>query len=66
MNIIHSKINTQTNYKLNNLIDEFKYNLINLSIDEISTVLIEELDLKNILQKWKKIFKKLNIKMKLI
>ena len=42
LNIIHSKINSQTNYKLNNLIDEFKYNLINPSIDEISTVLIEE------------------------
>ena len=39
------KIESQINYKLKNLIDEFKYNLKNPSIDEISTVLIEELDL---------------------
>ena len=45
LKIIHSKINSQTNYKLDNLIDEFKYNLIHPSIDEISTVLFEELDL---------------------
>ena len=45
LNIIHPKIESQKSYKLNNLIEEFKYNLINPSIDEISTVLIEELDL---------------------
>ena len=45
LNIIHPKIESQKNYKLNNLIEEFKYNLTNPSIDEISTVLIEELDL---------------------
>ena len=45
LNIIHPKINSQKNYKLNNLIEEFKYNLIDPSIDEISTVIIEELDL---------------------
>ena len=45
LNIIHPKIETQINYKLKNLIEEFKYNLKNPSIDEISTVLIEELDL---------------------
>ena len=45
LNIIHPKIEPQKNYKLKNLIKEFKYNLINPSIDKISTVLIEELDL---------------------
>ena len=45
LNIIHPKIESQINYKLKNLIEEFKYNLKNPSIDEISTVLIEELDL---------------------
>ena len=45
LNIIHSKIDSQKNYKLNNLIEEFKYHLINPSIDEISTAIIEELDL---------------------
>ena len=45
LNIIHPKINSEKNYKLNNLIEEFKYNLIEPSIDEISTVIIEELDL---------------------
>ena len=45
LNIIHPKIEAQTNYKLNNLIEELKYNLINPSIDEISTAIIEELDL---------------------
>ena len=29
LNIIHPKIESQNNYKLNNLIEEFKYNLIN-------------------------------------
>ena len=45
LNIIHPKIESQTNYKLNNLIEEFKYKLNNPSIDEISAVIIEELDL---------------------
>ena len=45
LNIIHPKIESQINYKLKNIIEEFKYNLKNPSIDEISTVLIEELDL---------------------
>ena len=45
LNIIHPKIESQINYKLKNLIEEFKYNLKCPSIDEISTVLIEELDL---------------------
>ena len=45
LNIIHPKIESEKSHKLNNLIEEFKYNLINPSIDEISTVLIEELDL---------------------
>ena len=45
LKIIHPKIESEKNYKLNNLIEEFKYNLINPSIDEISTVIIEELDL---------------------
>ena len=45
INIIHPKIESQKNYKLKNLIEEFKYNLINPSLDEISTVIIEELDL---------------------
>ena len=44
---------------LYNLIEEFKYNLINPSIDEISTLIIEELDLLE--EYWltrKKLFKK--------
>ena len=42
---IHPKLESQKNYMLYNLIEEFKYNLINPSIDEISTIIIEELDL---------------------
>ena len=45
LNIIHPNIESQINHKLKNLIEEFKYNLINPSLDEISTVIIEELDL---------------------
>ena len=45
LNAIHPKIELQKNYKLNNLLEEFKYNLVNPSIDEISTTIIEELDL---------------------
>ena len=45
LNAIHPKIELQKNYKLNNLLEEFKYNLVNPSIDEISTTIIEEIDL---------------------
>ena len=45
LNTIHQKIETQKNYKLNNLIDEFRYYAVNPSIDDISTAIIEELDL---------------------
>ena len=42
---IHPKIESEKNYKLNNLIEEFKYSLINPSIEEISSAIIEELDI---------------------
>ena len=43
--IIHPKIESQKNYKLNNLIEELKYSIINPSIDELSTAIFEELDI---------------------
>ena len=42
---IHPKIESQKNYKLNNLIEELKYSIINPSIDELSTAIFEELDI---------------------
>ena len=45
LNSIHSVIESQQNVKLNNLNEEFKSNLINPSIDEISSIIIEELEL---------------------
>ena len=42
---IHPLIESQKSYKLNNLIEEFKSNIKNPSIDEISIAIIEELDL---------------------
>ena len=45
LNIIHPKIESQKNYKINNLIEELKYSIINPSIEEISTAIIEELDI---------------------
>ena len=42
---IHPKIESEKNYKLNNLIEELKYSLINPSIDEISLAILEELDI---------------------
>ena len=45
LNIIHQNIESQKNYKLNNLIEEFRYNLVNPSIDDISATIIEELNL---------------------
>ena len=42
---MHPLIETQKNYKLYNLIEEFKSRLVIPSIDEISKVIIEELDL---------------------
>ena len=41
LNNIHSVIESQQNVKLNNLNEEFKSNLINPSIDEISSIIIE-------------------------
>ena len=45
LNFIHRKIESENNNKLNNLIEEFRYNLVNPSIDEISLTIIEELNL---------------------
>jgi uncharacterized CHY-type Zn-finger protein len=45
LNNIHPMIESEKNYKLNNLVEEFQYNLINPSIDEISTAILEEIDL---------------------
>ena len=45
LNIIHPKIESQKNYKINNLIEELKHNIMNPSIEEISTAIIEELDI---------------------
>jgi hypothetical protein len=45
LNAIHPKIASQTNYKLNNLIEVLKYNITNPSIEEISRVIAEELDI---------------------
>ena len=42
---IHPKIESEKNYKLNNLVEELKYSLINPSIDELSTAIFEELDI---------------------
>ena len=44
LNTIHSLIQSQKNNNLNNLIDEFKSDLSNPPIDEISNVIIEELE----------------------
>ena len=44
-NVIHPLINSQKNYKLNNLIEEFNSKLINPSIDEISTAIMEEINI---------------------
>ena len=45
LKIIHPMVESQKSYKLNNLIQEIKSNLNYPSIDEVSTVIIEELDL---------------------
>ena len=45
LNAIHPKIEQQKNYNLNNLIEELKYNIVNPSIEEISKVIAEELDI---------------------
>ena len=45
LNGIHPTIESEKNYKLNNLVEEFQNNLIIPSIDEISTVIVEEIDL---------------------
>ena len=44
-NHIHPLIEPQKNYKLNNLLEELESNLVNPSIEEISTVINEEMDL---------------------
>ena len=45
LSTLHLMIEQQKNYKINNLIEEFRYNIINPSIEEISTAIIDELDL---------------------
>ena len=45
LNVIHLKIESQKNYNLNNLVEEFRYSIINPSLDEISTAIVEELDI---------------------
>ena len=50
LNIIHPKIESQKNYKINNLIEELKHNIMNPSIEEISTAIIEELDIIDLSQ----------------
>jgi len=45
LNNMHSFLKFDKRYKLNNLIEEFKFNIINPSMDDISAVIIEELDL---------------------
>ena len=45
LNKIHPLIESQNNFKLNNLIEEYGFNFGNPSIDEISTVIITELEL---------------------
>ena len=62
---IHPKIESEINYKLNNLIEEFKYSLINPSIDEISLAILEELDIiEEFISNVKKDFQKEEIKYK--
>ena len=62
---IHPKIESEKNYKLNNLVEEFKYSLINPSIDEISLAILEELDiLEEFIINGKKDFQKEEIKYK--
>ena len=45
LNNIHSFIQIEKHYKLNNLIEEFKSDLIHPKIDDISKAVIDELDL---------------------
>ena len=42
---IHSSLEFYENYKLNNLIEEFKSNITHPSIDNISSVIVGELEL---------------------
>ena len=52
---IHSFLEFEENYELNNLIEEFKSNIIHPSIDNISSVILKELELLNeYIQKAKK------------
>ena len=45
LNSMHSFLKFDKSYKLDNLIEEFKSNLINPSLDDISAVIVEELEL---------------------
>ena len=45
LNYIHSLIESEKNTKLNNLLEELNSNLIHPSIKDISSVIIDELDL---------------------
>ena len=45
LGIIHPMIESQKNHKLNTLIEEFQLNLVIPSIEEISKIILEELDI---------------------
>ena len=65
LNSMHSKLEFDKSYKLNNLIEEFKSNLIIPSLDDISAVIVEELELLDeYIQKKNKKLRKLIIKMR--
>ena len=66
LNHIHSVIESNPNNKLNILLEEFKSNLIHPSINEISSVIIDELDLieKNLINSKKSIINKEEVKYK--
>ena len=65
LNNMHSFLKFGKRYKLNNLIEEFKFNIINPSLDDISAVIIEELDLLDgYLKQAKKKMNQLSIKMR--
>ena len=65
LNAIHPKITPQKNYNLNNLIEVLKYNISNPSIEEISKVIAQELDIiEKYITNVSKGFKKEEIKYK--
>ena len=65
LNAIHLKITPQKNYNLNNLIEGLKYNISNPSIEDLSKVIAQELDLiEKYITNLAKGFKKEEIKYK--